>query len=236
MTDTPDKEAAPARSSSDQPPKLDHEQLARAQAETLASPRRHYGVAARLLFWMLDVFYGKARVLSKFKVLELVARVPYQAWEQTAYVAITHVHERRDFSRRIYERVLQSRAQQDNEQWHLLILNEQIANSGKPESRFMFYWLPQLIAFGFYQFSWLLFVVRPQASYRLNADFEDHAEHEYMTMVSEHPEWDTTPFNSQFTLDYGEYASFADVLRQIGHDERVHKLASETLILNARFA
>ncbi len=185
---------------------------------------------------MLDVFYGRARSLSKFKVLELVARVPYQAWEQTAYVAITHVHERGNFSRRIYERVLQSRAQQDNEQWHLLIINEQIVNQGQDESRFMFYWLPQLIAFVFYQFSWLLFVLRPQASYRLNADFEDHAEHEYMTMVGEHPEWDTTPFSSQFTADYGEYVSFADVLRQIGHDERVHKLASETLIASARFA
>ena len=42
------------------------------------------------------------RTLSKFKVLELVARVPYQAWEQAAYIAITHVHERTGMARRIY--------------------------------------------------------------------------------------------------------------------------------------
>jgi hypothetical protein len=111
-----------------QPPKLNHAQLARAQAETLAAPRRSYGFPARLLFAALDLFYGKPRTLSKFKVLELVARVPYQAWEQTAYVAITHVHgqDRTGLPRRIYNRVLQARAEQDNEQWHLFILDEQI--------------------------------------------------------------------------------------------------------------
>jgi ubiquinol oxidase len=31
-------------------------------------------------------------------------------------------------------------------------------------------------------------VIRPDWSYRLNADFEDHAEHEYMAYVAEHPE------------------------------------------------
>ncbi len=57
--------------------------------------------------------------------------------------------------------------------------------------------------------SWLTFVLRPAWSYRLNANFEDHAEHEYATLVSEHPGWDTEPFVSQFTADYGEYASVA---------------------------
>lgn len=47
-------------------------------------------MAARLLFATLDVTYGKGRNLEKFRVLELVARVPYQAWEHVAYVALTH--------------------------------------------------------------------------------------------------------------------------------------------------
>ncbi len=65
-----------------EPPRLSHQQLAVAQAETLASPLRSHGLAARALFAALDMFHGKPRTLSKFKVLELVARVPYQAWEQ----------------------------------------------------------------------------------------------------------------------------------------------------------
>lgn len=80
-----------------------------------------------------------------------------------------------------------------------------------------------------------MFVVRPVWSYRLNADFEDHAEHEYAILVSEHPEWERTPFESQFTADYGEYASLADVFRQIGHDERLHKQESESQLTQARF-
>jgi DNA-directed RNA polymerase specialized sigma24 family protein len=37
---------------------------------------------ARALFCGLDLFYGRRRTLEKFRVLELIARVPYQAWEQ----------------------------------------------------------------------------------------------------------------------------------------------------------
>ena len=38
----------------------------------------------------MDALYGTPRTLEKFRVLELVARVPYQAWENVAYVAVTH--------------------------------------------------------------------------------------------------------------------------------------------------
>jgi len=227
--------AAQPASPGSAPPRLSHEELVQAQAETLASPRRSYGLAARALFATLDASYGKPRTLSKFKVLELVARVPYQAWEQAAYIAITHVHEQTGMARRIYDRIAESRAQQDNEQWHLLILDELITQNGTREGRLRFFVLPQAIAFVYYQVSWLTFVLRPAWSYRLNADFEDHAEHEYATLVSEHPEWETEPFVSQFTADYGEYASVADVFRQIGHDERVHKQESEAQLGQPRF-
>ncbi len=218
------------------PPHLDHAALVAAQQQTLDSPRRVYGVAARALFALLDAIYGRPRTLSKFKVLELVARVPYQAWEQVAYIAVTHVHPRVGLARRIHDRVLESRAQQDNEQWHLLILEEMIAESGKRESRLKFYWIPQAIAFAYYQLSWLLFVIRPASSYALNADFEDHAEHEYMTLVSEHPEWETEPYRSVFAADYGPFDSVADLFRQIGHDERVHKEESLAAMREPRFA
>ena len=169
------------------PPKLTHDELATAQSETLAAKRRRYGVPARVLFSTLDLVYGKRRTLSKFKVLELIARVPYQSWEQTAYIAITQIHERTGMARRIYDRVVETRAQQDNEQWHLLILDEQITRSGVAEGRIKYFWIPQLIAVTYYQVSWLMYVVVPKWSYQLNADFEDHAEHEYAHLVAENP-------------------------------------------------
>lgn len=216
-------------------PRLTHEELGRAQVETLQAPRRRYGMPARTLFVLLDVLYGKPRTLGKFKVLELVAGVPYLSWERVAHIAITHVHRRPGMARRIQDRIADCRAQQDNELWHLLILEELIARSGQPQSRIKFFWVPQGIAFGYYQLSLLLFVARPAWSYRLNADFEDHAEHEYMTMVAEHPGWDSTPFDSGFADDYGHFVSLADLFRQISHDERLHKQESEAQMRQPRF-
>ena len=217
------------------PPHLDHEALAVAQRETLNTPRLSYGLASRVLFVLLDVFYGRKRTLPKFKVLELVARVPYQSWEQVAYIAITHIAQRTGLARRIHDQVAEARAQQDNEQWHLLILEELAARTERREPRWHYYWLPQLIAFGYYQLSWLLYVIRPAWSYRLNADFEDHAEHEYMTLVAEHPEWEKEPFTSAFEADYGSFDSLADLFRQIGHDERVHKQESLARMRQPKF-
>jgi ubiquinol oxidase len=214
---------------------LDHDELVKAQEETLTTPRRSYGLGARLLFVLLDAIYGRRRTLSKFKVLELVARVPYQSWEQVAYIAITHTYERTGLARRIYDRVSESRLQQDNEQWHLLILEERIASSGTREDWLRFRVIPQALAFAYYQLSWLLFVVHPAWSYRLNADFEDHAEHEYMQLVTEHPEWEDESFSSAFATDYAEVVSVADLFRQIGYDERVHKEESLARMRQPRF-
>ncbi|HET7876152.1 MAG TPA: hypothetical protein VFN71_11590 [Methylomirabilota bacterium] len=95
--------------------RLASEELRREQERTLAAPRMRYGPLARLLFLSMDLFYGRRRRLSKFKVLEVIARVPYQAWESVAYVAMTHTHMNPAFARRIFNRVHESRVQQDNE-------------------------------------------------------------------------------------------------------------------------
>jgi hypothetical protein len=213
---------------------LDHERLVAEQQVTLASPRRRPGLSARALFRIMDVVYGQGRTLQKFRVLELVARVPYQAWENVAYVAMTHTARQPGFARRVFNRVRVSRWEQDNEQWHLLILEELTADAPRQA-----WWrarvLPQVLAFAYYQLSWLMYSIRPAWSYRLNADFEDHAEHEYALLVSEHPEWETMPSPGEFTEDFGDYDSLADLFRQIGYDERLHKQESEHNIEVARF-
>ena len=53
-----------------------------------------------------------------------------------------------------------------------------------------------------------------------------------MYLVTEHPEWETTPFDS----DYGSFASVADLFRQIGHDERFHKEGSIAALASPRFS
>ncbi|MET0325585.1 MAG: alternative oxidase [Ilumatobacteraceae bacterium] len=214
--------------------RLDHDQLVVEQRRTLASPRRRAGLSARLLFLVMDVVYGRPRTLEKFRVLELVARVPYQAWENVAYVAVTHTARQPTFARRVFDRVRVSRWEQDNEQWHLLIL-EELTRDAPRRSWLKSRVLPQILAFGYYQLSWAMYAVRPKWSYRLNADFEDHAEHEYALLVQEHPEWEDTAYSSNFGEDFGEYASLADLFRQICYDERLHKLESEVNMTVPRF-
>ena len=91
------------------------------------------------------------------------------------------------------------------------------------------------MAFVYYQLSWLLYVLHLAWSYRLNADFEDHAEHEYASLVTEHPEWETEPFESAFADDYAKVGTIADLFRQISYDERVHKEESLARMREPRF-
>ena len=74
------------------------------------------------------------------------------------------------------DRIVQTRAEQDNEQWHLLILQDLAQRRGVRQSFIKHRPAPWLIAFVYYHLSWLLFLVAPEWSYRLNADFEDHAD------------------------------------------------------------
>jgi ubiquinol oxidase len=206
------------------------------QEKTLGTPRLRYGLLARLLFFTMDAFYGRKRTLSKFKVLEVVARVPYQSWEHVAYIAMTHAHGEPHLARRIFEFISESRHQQDNEQWHLLILVEMVSRRGQKEGLILYRVIPQFIAFFYYHVTWLLYVIRPGLSYELNAHFEDHAEHEYMEYVRDNPELETTPFESDFEEDYGAFRSQADLFRQIGLDERQHKLESLERMERPRFS
>jgi len=210
--------------------------LKREQAKTLATPRLRYGWLARLLFLGMDIAYGRRRTLPKFRVLELIARVPYQSWEHVAYIAMTHKYRQPQFARRIFEFVAEARHQQDNEQWHLLILVEMIHAQGIEEGFLRYRALPQLVAFFYYQVSWLLYVISPRLSYELNAHFEDHAEHEYMEYVRDNPDLENTPFESSFELDYGAFANQADLFRRIGLDEREHKEESLARAGQARFS
>ena len=211
-------------------------ELRQAQADTLNTPRRRYGLATRLLVKGMDPVYGRSGSFAKYQVLELIARVPYQSWERIAYLAIGRVHRDLGLARRIHERLEESRGQQDNEEWHLLIMSELAAREGTGYGWLRYRLLPQITATVYYLLSWLLFLIAPAASYRLNADFEDHAEHEYALLVEEHPEWESRPFESAFADDYAHVDTVADLFRLISYDERVHKEESLAALRRPRFS
>ena len=68
----------------------DRVHLAAAQKGTLSSPTRRYSFAARIVFRVMDALCGPVHSLEKFRVLGLVARVPFQARENLAHAAVTH--------------------------------------------------------------------------------------------------------------------------------------------------
>jgi ubiquinol oxidase len=219
----------------DGPPKLTPAQLRAAQEQTLCAPRLRYSLLARALFKAMDIGYGRRGGIVKFIMLEYIARVPYQAWERMCYLALARQRRRSALARRVFDRIVQTRAEQDNEQWHLLILQDLAQRRGLRQSFVRHQLAPWLIALVYYHVSWLLFLVAPEWSYRLNADFEDHAEHEYMGYVAGHPELEVQPDPGSYAAEYGRYGSVADLLRQIGHDERIHKLDSLANMRAPRF-
>jgi ubiquinol oxidase len=217
------------------PPKLNPQQLRVAQQETLDSSRMRYGLLAKMMFWPVDVMYGKKGSYTKFAMLEIIARVPYQAWERMGYWALHRHHTKSGLARRVFERIVEARSDQDNEQFHLLIMQDLVQRGGHKQNWLLHKAAPWAISFFYYHVSWVLFLIRPRLSYQLNAEFEDHAEHEYMTFVAEHPELEFQPDPGTYAAEYGRYASVADLLRQIGHDERVHKLDSLANVPAPRF-
>ena len=209
------------------PPTLDPARLRLEQLRTLAAPEPRSHLALRLMFASIDVLYGHRLSIAKFLVLEHLAQVPYRSWERVAQRRIARARGRSLLARRIQQRVAQARAQHDNEQWHMLVMEELVAGAGRPLRRVRHRLLPRLMALPWQAATWVLHLVRPAASYRLNAAFEAHAERCYMRYVAEHPETERHVFAGPLADRWSGPVTVADVLRQIGHDERVHRLDSE---------
>jgi ubiquinol oxidase len=214
----------------------DSSALRQEQEKTLQTPRRSYGLLAQALFYVFDLIYGKGRNLSKFKALEILARMPYQAWERAAYGALTVGFREPDPAHIVFDYVAESRAQQDNEQWHMLILEEMIRQKGIQENYWLYCFAPPVISFIHYHISLFLYLMNPKWGYGVNADFEDHAEHEYMQFVKENPSFENEPFVSGFKKDYGDFKTWADVFRNIGLDERKHKDESVARMTRKRYS
>ena len=110
---------------------------------------------------VVNLIYGRKGSLLKFKVLELLAPLPYQAWERAAYWALTRFHRHTALAPRLFDAMSEARAQQDNEAFHLLILEELLATRGTRQGFVRGRLLPRLMA-GPYRFlCWSLFLVRP---------------------------------------------------------------------------
>jgi hypothetical protein len=208
------------------PPTLSPAALHVEQRVTLTAPRRRRNAVIVALNLFISVLYGRHASLQKFLVLEHLAQVPYRSWERVAQRRIARTRGQSSLARRIQVRVVEARASHDNEQWHMLVMEDLLARRNLRLAHFRFRVLPRVIAAPWHVATFLLHLVKPAWSYALNAAFEDHAEYEYMRFVAANRQLERQPFVSALAGRWNHPVTVADVLRQIGHDERCHKLDS----------
>jgi hypothetical protein len=194
---------------------------------TLETPKLPANLMLRIMFMTFDILYGKWRSLPKMMVLEILARYPYWAWEQGSYALLSKLHcGNKPASRERVETALRhiqmGREAQDSEQWHMLLWADLCHQKGVRLSWFRHFLLPRQMTFVYFCLTRLMYKMNPVWSFKMNAAFESHAEHEYMLYAREHPEFESVPVDSVWFAYYPRQKTLADLVRRVGLDERDH--------------
>ena len=198
------------------------------QAKTLATLKLPANCILRMMFLTMDILYGKGRNLPKVLVLEILARYPYWAWESGAYKKLSRLYSATEAVpeqsvRDALRHIDMGREAQDNEQWHMLLWADLCQQKGIKLGWFKHFLLPRKMTFIYYYLTRIMYRLNPIWSFKMNAAFESHAEHEYMQFAQEHPEFDDEPVESiWFDEFYPRQKTLGDLIRRVGLDERDH--------------
>ena len=196
--------------------------LKKEQQASSARPRYRYSRAAKVFFLAIDLITGRALTLSKVKLIEILASIPYRSWEIRQYARMTCRYRDLGLVQEARKIMLWAREAQDNEYWHLLVVNEKMKTDGIKDSSYLFPPIPLLMVGVYTIFMHVLALVSIRRAFLFNAEFEDHAEHVYAQFVAEHSEWEQQPVHNEQVKAYGDLSTWADVFRRIGLDERDH--------------
>ena len=201
--------------------------LKKEMKRTLETPKLPANLALKMMFLTFDILYGRGRSLPKVMVLEILARYPYWAWENGAYKLLSKWHcATRPVPREKIETALRhirmGRESQDNEQWHMLLWADLCQQKGLALSWFRHFALPRHMTFVYFYMTRIMYWIKPEWSFAMNAAFESHAEHEYMLYAREHPEFEDEPVDSVWFSVYPRQKTLADLVRRVGLDERDH--------------
>jgi len=181
-----------------------------------------YSFAAKLFFFKMDIITGKKVTLAKVKLIETLASIPYRAWEIRQYERMTRKYQDISFVGKAHKIMMWGREAQDNEYWHLIVVNEKMKEDNVKDPWYLNPIFPFLMVSTYGLISRILAIFNISRAFLFNAEFEDHAEHVYAKFVEDHPEWDTQPVNSNLVKEYGDFKTWGDVFRRIGLDERDH--------------
>ena len=200
--------------------------LKKEQEASSRRPRYKYSLAARLFFWSMDLITGKKITLAKAKLIETLASIPYRTWEIRQYARMTRGYRNDALVQKASSIMKWGREAQDNEYWHLIVLNEKMKEDGIRDSWYLFPIIPWFMVLTYVIMTRLMALISIRRAFLFNAEFEDHAEHVYAQFVDEHPEWEAQSVDNEKVKEYGDLATWADVFRRVGLDERDHMNSS----------
>ncbi len=192
------------------------------QQASRARPRYPYSTMARVFFVSMDLLTGKKTTLAKAKLVERLAPVPYRAWERRERGPAKRQQGDGELGNEADAIMRWGKEAQDNEHWHLLLIEEKIREDAAKQPWYLTPPLPALMVGPYVLLSWAMARTAIHRAFVLNGEFEDHAEHTYAQLVEDHPEWEDQPVASTVVQGYGSFRSWADVFRRIGLDERDH--------------
>ena len=196
--------------------------LKKEQKASNERPRYRYSLAAKVFFLSIDLITGRTITLPKVKLIEILASIPYRSWETRQYTRMTRRYRDQALVQEARKIMMWAREAQDNEYWHLLVVNGKMKEDGIKDPWYLFPPIPLLMV-GFYALLMhVTALIGIRRAFLFNAEFEDHAEHVYARFVEEHPEWEQQPVNNEQVKERGALLTWADVFRRIGLDERDH--------------
>ncbi len=197
--------------------------LKKEQQASLNRKRYDYTIIARFFFFGMDLLAGKKNTLSKAKLLEVLASVPYREWEMKKYFTITRSFRNAAKVKQAEGIIEWSREAQDNEYMHLRVIHEKMKEENMKDAWYLSPFMVFFIVYTYVFISKLVKYASLRSAFHFNAQFEDHAEHVYAGLVNEHPEWENELLNNELVKIYANVTNWADVFRRIGLDERNHR-------------
>src|SRR5450759_2159459 len=130
--------------------------LKKEQQASRARPRYPYSAVARVFFASMDMLTGKKTTLAKAKLVEILATVPYRAWEQREHARVTRHKGDRALVQEAGAIMSWGREAQDNEHWHLLLIEEKIREDSAQDPWYLSAPLPSLMVGPYALLTWTM--------------------------------------------------------------------------------
>lgn len=184
-------------------------------------------ILSKILFGTVDILYGNKPTIQKFKVIEVVARVPYETWEFVNYFLTTNRYYNEEKAIEYMKNADFGKFAQDNETMHVVLIS-QICRKEKLGNWFGHTLVPIILAYTYFFISTFLYIISKKSSYQLNYLFENHAYNQYSIFIEEnHKKLEKKQIRSKFLNFYGrKVENQLELFESIKNDEIIHRNTS----------